>query len=873
MRMQKKSPGTPASYEFATKVRPEERDRRLERQGIWPPAVPPESWRRTRYGMQRKISAIEGKRSPVPVALDELLLRFPSAPIHGLQRLHEHHMELGPSENFHTFRVLRSAAARDRRKPISRIFLMHTGLNESNTMGLYYRLASQLISQDPSTVCIVRPFPGHLTRYPFQAFSEKPLDLYLWDGSHLFRQFMRFMIETRWFLSAIVRRSSYRCASGADLLAESDDETESRLDPDKLAAAIRDDWRSLHGASVATAEAEEKAREEEESEWNGGGQPRPPVNRVPVYQRQISSSIRGLRAALRLDRFERATGELTATKGPPEPSVHVIGYSLGGFTAQSVFMSWPFVVSSCSTMLAGGALRELAPTGFADPEEWQTVLHSLRYELDNRMMGMEPGNNEAHIGGIDTDLFTYFTRTFYEVFQQEYRGSIQTRYEAFGDRMFFIVGGDDPVMRPESVLQSGPKGGMNLLEVGGLGHFLQDGSSGSVGDQRQTFWIPEMSTLIHRFSENAAEQHQAQRELTWFDKKMRKPKLSRAEWQRLTDPERAKGSPGRDPDESLVRRLSPAEWVKIEQDGALYGEIFERCLDDLLHRIWKEKDGVLFVLRNEVPTVLLPPEAIRETAAGLYHDDYNIVRYCHGIGARRKVLEESIDRLCLVLPWNARSIMSRMDAQRAFPSQAESAGGRNRKRSLPDVEVWQRALQNCVELSNRKKGHESIRRFNGNDSQEALVLAVEGDSDHRLEKLASVMGDFTRSDEIEPVSSLPDSWIWLSSEALSLKRGRKVDLRRAIDSLIDFTLDHVKVERDEGKNRSSAPTREEGSMLTEIRNENVRLLNVSRARYNPRFRGRLMVDEKAARKSLLHAALCVALSKSIHGQSKKDLFT
>ena len=74
-------------------------------------------------------------------------------------------------------------------------------------MGLYYRLASQLIAQGPETVCIVRPFPGHMTRYPFQAFAETPLDLYLWDGSHLFRQFLRFMVETQWFLSAIVRRS------------------------------------------------------------------------------------------------------------------------------------------------------------------------------------------------------------------------------------------------------------------------------------------------------------------------------------------------------------------------------------------------------------------------------------------------------------------------------------------------------------------------------------------------------------------------------------------------------------------------------------------------------------------------------------------
>lgn len=859
-----------ATYEFASKVHPDERDRRLARQEIWPPATPPPSWTGTRYGLKRTIGKVEDERTQMPVPVQEIMLRFPSAPIHGFQRLHEHHMWLGSSEIFHTFRVLRSASRAVQQQPISRIFLMHTGLNESNTMGLYYRLASQLIEQDKHTVCIVRPFPGHLTRYPFQAFAETPLDLYLWDGSQLFRQFMRFMVETRWLLSAIVRRSSYRCASGADLLEESDVPTESRLDTRVLSRAIKGEWKKLHDAALKTADAEQEARKRADADRKSDSQKRPPVNRVPLRQQEIEASVRGLRTVLHLEHFAEETGDLTSSSLPPEPSIHVIGYSLGGFTAQSVFMSWPFVVSSCSTMLAGGALRELAPTGFADPEEWQTVLHSLRYELDNRMMTMDHGDVEAAVGGIDTDLFTYFTRTFYEVFQQEYRGSIQTRYEAFGDRMFFIVGGDDPVMRPESVLQSGPKGGLNLLEVGGLGHFLQDGSGREAENLRQTFWIPEMSTLIHRFSENAAAQHRAQQKLTWFDKSMRQPMLKRSTWRQLTDPELVKAAgPVEDPDELFVRRLLPAEWVEIEGDGALRDEIFGRCLDDLFHRIWKQGDGVLFGLRNEVPTLLLPSETIRESAAALHHDDYNIVRYCHGIAARRHAMEKAIDRVCLVLPWNARSLMSRMDALRAYPSQAESAGGRNPTSSLTERQVWEKALQNCVDLSASRKGRESIRSFNGNKSHDALVEATEGKSAYRLEKLAKAMGEFTRSDEIEPVSSLPDSWIWLSNKLLNLNKGT-VDQRRAIDALIDYTGDRLE---EGGQKHSSKSERNPETLLTAIRNEDLRIINVSRARYNPRFRGRLVVDERAARRSLLHATLCVALSESVHGKNKEDLFT
>src|SRR4029079_14298159 len=109
-------------------------------------------------------------------------------------------------------------------------FFLHNGLNETQRTGLYYELASYLIDQDRDTVCILRPFPGHLTRAASPGLSETPLDHYLWDGLHLYRQFLRYMIETRWLLSTIVRCSNYRCVSGSGLLGESDEVGKSRLD-------------------------------------------------------------------------------------------------------------------------------------------------------------------------------------------------------------------------------------------------------------------------------------------------------------------------------------------------------------------------------------------------------------------------------------------------------------------------------------------------------------------------------------------------------------------------------------------------------------------------------------------------------------------
>lgn len=793
----------------------------------------------------------------MPVELEELILRFPSAPIHGLQRLHGHHMKLSPSENFHTFRVLRSADRAVARKKVKRIFLMHTGLNERDTMGLYYHLSSQLIAHEPQTVCIVRPFPGHMTRYPFGAFAETPLDLYLWDGSHLFRQFMRFMVETQWFLSAVVRRSSYRCASGANLLGESNDVGNSRLDPDFLAKEMRKEWRRLHRASVKTATAEASSGGNGDTRHGPDLQERTPVNLEQAYQRQLAASIRGLRSILRLERdFPRQSGELEEADEiglEIEPSYHVIGYSLGGSTAQSVFMSWPFIISSCSTMLAGGALRELAPTGFADAEEWQTVLHSLRYELDDRMMSTHIDVEKDSVAGIDRELFTYLKRTFYEVFQQEYRGSIQTRYEAFGDRMFFIVGGDDPVMRPETVLESGPKGGLNLLELGGVDHFLRDKSGGESGEAQKTLWLPEMATLIDRFSAKAANEHARNRSAMWMDERMTKPILTRSEWQdamlRVNG-----GDKTDDGDTAPVRPLSAAELIAIEHEGALSGELFERCLDDLLHRI-TQGDGTLFVLRNEMPTVFLPPQAVRETAAALYHDDLNIVRYCHGITARWEVLKEHIDKICLVLPWNVSSLMTRMDAHRGFPSQGESAGGGVIER-MPSEKLCEKAISRCSELARHGDGGDSIRVFDGNRSHD-MIRAAGSDSDHRVTKLVKKAWQFTHTSPDETlVPSLPDCWIWVASNSL-VPEGAELDMKNSIDGLLNFAAD-------KGTN--------EQEMLRQIRKDRIRIVNVSRARFNPRFRGRLVVDGRAARKRLMHAALCVGLSEKIAGRDLDDVF-
>ena len=458
--------GATTPFKHALKIRPAERDRELELDSVgWPHTIDHPNWDAADGYLHRVIEDIpskapDGKSSghdqSLAVPLRESVLRFPSAPIHGVQRLHEYHSNLPVSENMHTYRVLTADTAPSK---IRRIFLFHNGLNELDRIGLYYQLASHLINNNDGVACVLRPFPGHLTRAPFASFAEEPLERYLWDGSHLFRQFLRYMTETQWFLSALVKRSRYRCASGAALLAEHDKPAESRLNPDILTAEMVRAWERLY------EDSDEILKDAHQREPGAAGMKPKPVDRV------FHESITSLRRLLKLE----AHADLGSDLQPDDdrgPSLHVIGYSLGGFAAQSVFMSWPFAIDSCSTLFSGGALRELSPTAFADPEEWQTVLHSLRYELDDGMLHGRYGRDENELAGLSRDLFLYFQRTFYEVFEQEYRGSFQSRLAAFRQRMLFIVGGDDPIVRPRSVLDSEPPGGINLLEIGGVGHFL-----------------------------------------------------------------------------------------------------------------------------------------------------------------------------------------------------------------------------------------------------------------------------------------------------------------------------------------------------------------------------------------------------------------
>jgi hypothetical protein len=844
-------------YDDARVIRPEERDVALYLDDPeWPNSqVALKDWVPGTGCLTRTVEdkADEDKaKKEMAQPIKETLLRFPSAPLHGWQRLHESHVNLGDSENFHTYRVFSDPDYTGR---IEHIFLMNNGLNETNTMGLYYRLASHLINAKKETACVLRPFPGHFTRFRYQAFAETPLDRYLWDGSNLFRQFLRYMIETQWFLSAIVRRSTYRSMAGADLLAEHDDPQKSRLNDEVLAYKMRLAWDSLREESVEALKV-----------LHDGQCEAPPVKELPE-DRMFLEAIESLRTCLGLEGYEWLDGELK--EGQEEPSLHVIGYSLGGFTAQSIFMSWPFLVASCATLLSGGALRELSPTAFAHPEEWQTVLRSLRYELDDAMMSNLYNRYDGHVAGIDKELFLYLKRTFYEVFQQEYRGSIQSRFAAFRQRMLFVVGGNDPIVQTRSVLDSGPPGGINVLAIGGLGHFLDAKAQDEEEEEQRSFWLPEVGRLIDSFSGSATDKQSEDRPYTWLDYGMKVVKLPKPRGKQSESEQECTD------EKEALEPLSASERLAIKQDGALPGGLFERCLDDLLARQGDNglSGGLLFVLRNEVPTMLLDEPGIYENATMLNHDDVGTARCVQGVQRRGEAFFEYRERVALVLPWNVRRIRKRMDLHNGYPTQAEAAKGRLPTLGCEVPAGWERAVvpnegpsegalgeetpqelqddrwaeyfRACEKLA-EGKGSESVRVFNGRPAfedppkiNELTRRLINSRDCHK--SMHPILG---------PPSSLPDCWVWMSWEYLKIYDKSGLTIAKGIERLA-----------------SSVPQSCEthDALAQHLNNEDLRIITVSRARYNPRFRGRIVADPRYAMIVLYHMALCVTTSVPLAG--------
>jgi len=775
-----------------------ERDRSLLR-GSWPNMADlDDSWRESRkFGCpQREIEFLlppEGKfKRREPAVLRESILRFPSAPVFATHKARQHAYKVEERwPNYHTMRVLTRS---DRSETQARhIFLLHNGLNETRDISFHYRLANWILAERENAACIIRPLPAHLSRYFFQSpFAELPLDEYLQDPASVFRQFLRYMLETQWLLSVLVPRSDYEVDTGCELLLY--DKQRSRSDADALAREIMTQANRTLKAS--------KQRSDKTNQSDAG------YSRQLLNHKDVLSCVTTLRQLLGWAPADPTKSP--AAEATDRPAIHAVGYSMGGFIAQSVFFTWPFAISSCSNLFAGGALRDLAPTSFAHPQEWQSVLHGLRSELDHARITqylspveLRKNSREEFVVGINRRAFEYFERVFEDVFIQSDRGSYSTRLAEFSRRLFFVLGGDDPIVRTRNVLDAAPPGGITLHQIGDVSHFQDSKHKEPTEVEQRDFWLPEVGGMIGRFAERAAHLLQRTHSRYWGGV------------ERSLAPSK---------DAGRNRRQS-----KRKPDGSLANMQFERELDTMLDMI-DRGGGWLFVARNQIPTVFLEDDAFRAHAAAMHHSEDLLGDYVDGLRARAKRLAELNGGFSLLIP----------------SAQVLTDGGDGGTFKHPDT-ARDRAMFSKSEVAIRYWPEEKSRRrawdhFAGQWCRQLAVREVRANEylPAELGRLAKKW-DEEHPDEAEriAVTMLPDAWIAFDDEAC--EKLLEADLKETEDDaarrsdveqgMIDLA---TKLAAKKGRRVMDKNLHELLAMGS------VRVIKVSAAEFNSRFRGRLL---------------------------------
>lgn len=783
----------------------------------------------------------------------EALLRFPNAPLYATHGMPDKPFPFQePWLNLHTMRVLGSG---DRPgQPIKHVYLLHNGLNETTDMMFHYRLAAWILHKRRDAVCILRPLPGHLTRYPFDGpYASTPLDDYLRDPADLFRQFLRYMLETQWLLSALVPRSQYLISAGTLLLGIApprggrNPRRTGRAYDGNLAKDITAAWTAAFDSNERLKTGSTNKRTGNTAKPSGHSQER-------VTPKMILAAIAELRQLLGWEpelsadppKAQRADGPPGPAE-PERPCIHVVGYSMGGFMAQAVFFAWPFAVSSCTNLFAGGALRDLAPTAFAHREEWQAVLHGMRYELDRAFSDGHLSASGGLIAGVEASVFGYLTRIFYEVFLQYYRGGYASRVSEFSRRLLFVVGGDDPIVRTKNVLDAGPPQGMTLLQIADVSHFpggRGGGSSdgGKVENEQRAYWLPEVGRVIANFSERAEGLLNRTLAESWGVHLGRQA-----------------------PESDTPAETSSRADQTGEQDLAMLdSSSFATEMRTLVRRIRPRSDesearGWLLVGRNEVPPAFLEQKAFVAYAQAVHHSEEEITSYIKVLHERSEALTKDWERVSLLIPEKSEQWFRLTTERERFFAKSETASAARIPDGKTTAEMWSHFEREWLH-----KG--AAGRFLPNEYSPEQLGQIGIVEAARL-KIAKI-----------PLGGLPDVWISLSDKVCETIRGDRHDSRDSNEpAVVEWAVKLAEEWSQEHTNRQATATistsaaashnheNDEQAPLKRLASwlasGEVMAIGVSPAELNSRHRGMLLSKAKDVRKAIIHWALAYEVSE------------
>jgi pimeloyl-ACP methyl ester carboxylesterase len=786
----------------ASLIEPVERDLELDLHSTQWGSNLPEPWiasGRPRT-IHRELEIFGGGKTRL---LRDHIVRFPSAPIYGINRRQAYDVDITHKRpNLHTLRLLtRPPLANKPPRPIKRLFVLHNGLNEWENMRFFFRLADWILNEDerageePSqSACLIAPLPGHLMHFPHAGpFAQLPLSRYLSDAGDLFRHFLRYMVETRWLLSIVNEVPPQPWLVGGEPLGQ-----------DQLQRDLLEDWRNMREVSViARLDGDPRAKDPEERKSQADrlvGQEFTPAD--------ATATIKAIRHLLGRHR-----------RGAPRTlPVHVIGYSLGGFLAQSVFFAWPNMVTSCATICSGGAIRALSPTAFAHAEEWQSVLHSLRAEIEGSMLaGKISRQEDGRIAGVEGDQFGYFHQIFNQVFLQEDQASYKQRLSEHGSRMLFVSGGEDPIVKTRDVLDASPEEGITMLSVARMTHFLGEEAQTAREREQRQFWLPEAGGLIARAAWRAEELKTA--EAAEVD-------LLR-QWASEPEPADVKKPKGRD----------------------LASPDFEGALDWVVAGV-EPGAGWLFICRNGIPAAYLPPEHQLAHGTALHHHDVAVQSYILGLARRAEALCAIEHRTTLCLSRKLKDLF--IGSGDLFDPHNDAMG------KLVTGSEREHAWSEFVDTWNSRIRWFDAGRVNGR-------LKGGGRPDPELEKFGrTVANEFARRTgrwkglptKYLTVSRLPDVWIAIHQGAFSM------DPRHSPTTAFNFVkwVSEIIIEQSQTNPRPGTQPKSDQLNL-DLEAGSIRIVRVAGTELNPRYRGRFESKLEPALLLLAHCAASLLRSR------------
>ncbi|HJQ40041.1 MAG TPA: hypothetical protein VKB93_23090 [Thermoanaerobaculia bacterium] len=753
----------------------------------------------------RELERLPAKDEPLSrsVKLREMMLRFPSAPLFGSQSKIDFQVHMRRFHQ-HTLRLLKApAAAGD--KPIKKLFLIFNGLNELDFYGFYYELAALLIDKaaDPAEVaCLVAPFPAHLTRYPLIGkYAEKPLQRFISDPSDLFRQYLRFMVETQWLISALVPVSHYPVTSGIPLLEPHTDPLAGRCDTKLLSVAVYKAWKEIFDAST---------RQE-----------------APIQEDDVLQAITVLRELIG---WQPSTTPLTKReedKPLDPPQLHVIGYSLGGYLAQCAFFTWPYAIGSCSTLCSGGALTNLRPEKIIHEEEWRAITHGLKYEIESGMLegriGADDRNDPHSVCGIPVSYFASHFQMFTDIFLQDPHGTYRHRVSEFAPRLFFVVGGNDPIVPTQSVLETSPPEGVNMIAIARLSHFIA-----IEGGEWPSFWLPTIAGIISSLSDHS--------------ESLLRTTLLKNLWN-----DQSTNAPGEDDLDLLILEKHFSDVLKR---GAKSGRRDAEPLDSeqlqmaiLSFVELLEQQAFLIILRNQIPVTLMGKRVLHRRGTVPHYDDNQIRGFWARLQLQRLGMKACVDRLAIVVPGRLNQWFVQRPPTLSF-------------KHLPVVQefhdhdeqenIWQEFL---ADWEDKGVLYRFDPEYPSDISGERFAL------EERIRMETATPKDFW------VLNCLPDTWISLSRKAVTDLAGGVAHREAILNNLGERMLLVYS-----GKGRKDSELTDDQRTAKQHLNDwletgALQIIRISAAQTSPRFLGERIRDRDSAIELLTHTVLALARSK------------